>query len=60
MKAPLTKPIHSLLELFRKSRKHIAIVVDAIIVLAHNLGITVLAEGVELEEQMHQLKKPKL
>ena len=28
MKAPLTKPIHSLLELFRKSRKHIAIVVD--------------------------------
>jgi len=28
LKIPLTKPIHSLLELFRKSRQHIAIVMD--------------------------------
>jgi len=28
LKVPLTKPIHSLLELFRKSRQHIAIVMD--------------------------------
>jgi len=35
----------------------IAIVVDAIIVLAHNLGITVLAEGVEREEQMQFLRE---
>jgi magnesium and cobalt transporter len=28
LKVPLTKPIHSLLELFRKSRQHVAIVID--------------------------------
>ena len=39
------------------SDANIAIVVDAIIVLAHNLGITVLAEGVEREEQMQFLRE---
>ncbi len=28
IKVPLTKPIHSLLDLFKKSRKHIAIIID--------------------------------
>lgn len=41
----------------RLSEPNIAVIVDAIIVLAHNLGITVLAEGVEKEEQLQFLKK---
>ena len=39
----------------RLSEPNIAVIVDAIIVLAHNLGITVLAEGVEREEQLRFL-----
>jgi len=39
----------------RLSEVNIAVIVDAIIVLAHNLGITVLAEGVEREEQLQFL-----
>lgn len=39
----------------RLSEVNIAVIVDAIIVLAHNLGITVLAEGVEKEEQLQFL-----
>jgi len=39
----------------RLSEVNIAVIVDAIIVLAHNLGITVLAEGVEQEEQLQFL-----
>ncbi|MCF6187527.1 MAG: EAL domain-containing protein [Desulfobulbaceae bacterium] len=39
----------------RLSESNIAVIVDAIIVLAHNLGITVLAEGVEREEQLQFL-----
>ncbi len=39
----------------RLSEPNIAVIVDAIIILAHNLGITVLAEGVEREEQIRFL-----
>lgn len=39
----------------RLSDNNIAVIVDAIIVLAHNLGITVLAEGVEKEDQLQFL-----
>jgi CBS domain containing-hemolysin-like protein len=28
IKVPLTKPIHSLLDMFKKMRRHIAIVID--------------------------------
>jgi len=28
IKVPLTKPIHALLDIFKKMRKHIAIVID--------------------------------
>jgi len=28
IKVPLTKPIHSLLDIFKKQRKHVAIVID--------------------------------
>ena len=39
----------------RLSDVNIAVIVDAIIVLSHNLGITILAEGVEQEEQLQFL-----
>ena len=41
----------------RLSNDDIAVIVDAIIVLAHNLKITVLAEGVEQEEQLQFLRE---
>ena len=39
------------------SDRNMAILVDAIIVLAHSLGLTVLAEGVENRKQLQFLEK---